>query len=426
MTSLKTFAGHPVHSSLRSAQAALEAAVGAEGFGDDQDARDAAAEAGAILTRIESMLAVVEASSVPASLLDRLIAPTQALQASLVQSIPWTAATSATVGSTSSDLAVSASVLSPLLYVDPSRLAETTSAVAGAARNAAQDFETRVGALRDEIAVLSAKQQEAQASFDSAAASANAIYSERLAQIEQGLVTHSASVDGLVTAWKVTATQALDAQVAKQAEVLAAQRQEHESFVAGVAADAEKLKADFTKSSTAVVTELRAQRDEVGRLYKIITDTGTAGAFQKEADKQRDEADRFRWLGLGTILVAVIVAGLVLIGEPNLGFASPGFVAKLAIALALGATATYLVQQSGSHRRVERRYRALQLELVSLPPFVHDLQEKDRAELKREFVGRAFRGNDGTLELTGAETSPLGQEQLTFLGQVAEIVKKIR
>jgi hypothetical protein len=377
--------------------------------------REVATRAAAVISRIETLIAMANPKDVPVGILDDIFTVAQAVQSAVSQPIPWTPAVATAIDTSLRDLTSLGGRLLPLVLVVDKALQQKTVAAAAAARHAAQDLESRISSLAAELDALRQKQTEAATKVDLAATGAASTYTARLTDVDAKIDSVTASTGQAISAFNQTSESALSTQ-----------RAEFNLFTSAAEDALTQLQAKYDVGGSEILDDLNAKRDEIAQLYRVITNTGTAGAFQAEANEQQAQANLFRWLGLLCIVIAVGVAGFIAIAEPSLAWNSGGFVSKVAIAVALGATATYLVRQSGYHRALERRNRWLELELVALPPFVEDLSEAARETLKQQFVGRAFRGQDVNDGDDKTESASLSQDDVTLFSQIVDVVKRFR
>ena len=59
-------------------------------------------------------------------------------------------------------------------------------------------------------------------------------------------------------------------------------------------------------------------------------------------------------------------------------------------AFALGVPAFYAAKEAEKHRRSEKHYRKMELELASIDPYIESLPEEQRDQLKQKLAERLF------------------------------------
>lgn len=66
------------------------------------------------------------------------------------------------------------------------------------------------------------------------------------------------------------------------------------------------------------------------------------------------------------------------------------FLARFGVVLTFGALAGYGARQADKHHKVERRNRRVELELASIDPFLAELPEAERNQVKAAVADRLF------------------------------------
>jgi hypothetical protein len=156
----------------------------------------------------------------------------------------------------------------------------------------------------------------------------------------------------------------------------------------------------------AQLKKLREAQEEAGREHlarlagheehsaelvgKVATNT-TAGHFLTEADKEARHAFWWRMVTFALGLGAVIATALAAVADnPSVAHV----VAKLGVAAAFGAVATFTGRQSGNHRQREKNLRDLQLQLSAFEPIISRLGEKagerETVVLIRKLFGQPY------------------------------------
>ncbi|MER7797348.1 hypothetical protein [Microbacterium sp. NPDC096154] len=107
--------------------------------------------------------------------------------------------------------------------------------------------------------------------------------------------------------------------------------------------------------------------------------------FAEYAGEELKAALRFRWLTIGSIALASLLA----VSLPRPGVDDwAGLVYRLAFLAGVGALAAYFARQAGQHRRVYNWAKGLEVQLKSFPAFIESVEEGTRAEIYRLFASR--------------------------------------
>jgi hypothetical protein len=144
-------------------------------------------------------------------------------------------------------------------------------------------------------------------------------------------------------------------------------------------ADASATRDEISEKADELIKEVTARRDEVERLYRVIADTGTAGAFAEDAKTQQGIADTWRRYtvrcGVATALLAVGSVIFTALTHHTTDVAHAG---SLLVAIVVGGLTAYCARQSGHHRDRELESKRLEMELTSIGPFTDALTDRDR------------------------------------------------
>jgi hypothetical protein len=253
------------------------------------------------------------------------------------------------------------------------------------------------------------------------------------AEAERARVKHA--VDSFVTQFK-SEQEMRDTQFAESTKALQDQTEQviqesREAAAKSIGTEeerADKLISDLHKRSSEVVNFLAEKKQEAIDMVDAEATSSTAGAFKKEAEDQKDQADLWRLLTLSlgglAVLVALVAVGLV-VGEFAEG--SSFILAKIAAITLLLGLAGYAAGQSGQHRRREKRARRLYLELVAFKPFSEPLPEPERHSVRKEFIERLFVGDPGAEGEDHKEDEvKLSDENLSVLLKFMDMVRSSR
>ena len=208
---------------------------------------------------------------------------------------------------------------------------------------------------------------------------------------------------------------------AKFAEDQETRQQDFEERKASLEANIDELGKDLKARSETILGEVESRRADVEKLYRVITDTGTAGAFNENADAQEKEANKWRWIAFGLGLLTLgLAVGTVVASLLLKHFGTGPTVGGVLVSVAAGGLTAYTARQSGHHRDREEHYRQLELELTAFGPFVRDLSDPDEA--RKAYAGRLFRGNEQTLQIGRTRKDQVTLPQ-TIVEALLELVK---
>jgi len=165
---------------------------------------------------------------------------------------------------------------------------------------------------------------------------------------------------------------------------------EFNSLILKLNTDNNKNELDLNEKAEKLLKEIELKNQKAGEILQIVSNTGFAGNYSKNADFEKKNANVLRII---SIVIFSIVAGLALIilftfQKEGLSWQET-LVRVLATSLPT-ALATYLAKESGKHRKLERIYRNMELELSALDAFIENIPNEERNKLKIEITKKLF------------------------------------
>ena len=158
------------------------------------------------------------------------------------------------------------------------------------------------------------------------------------------------------------------------------------------------MKKDITKevsqTKKATQSELEAVQEAKGRVESILGIVGEealVGTYSRNADKDRREADKWRWIALTSVAAVAAVGIWIVVSAVAPGADWLTLAAKLALALPIAGAAAYSARQSSEHRHAQREAEHIALQLAALRPYLNDLAEANQRDaLLAEIAQRLF------------------------------------
>jgi hypothetical protein len=411
---------HPVRERISRVRALLSGLPSEQRDQADQRLEGALDRAPAVLDHVEGLLEAADPKLVTKGALDALLNPLDQAIASLegVEADPE----SIQSFDSAIEETLSASQALAVVVRLPTKISETARKAFGAElRTKAQELSSEVDAIQARLGELSGEQQRLAEEAKEANEQRRSELQGEFDRIQNAINAEQQRLDQLVPQFE---QQFASAQQARDEE-WAGLRRDLEQRV-NEARDQLQQRAEETGTALKteaeeVLTEVRQKRDEVVKLYGIIGDTGTAGAFAKEADHQKKAADLWRWIAIcGGILTIILAVGAVLFAALSTEGSTASRLASLAVAAAAGGLTAYAARQSGHHRNREDESRRLELELTAFGPFMADVADPDKA--REAYAERLFKGAERTP--TGEPT--ISKDQVTLLQTLVESIIKVR
>lgn len=168
-----------------------------------------------------------------------------------------------------------------------------------------------------------------------------------------------------------------------------------------------------------LINYLSETAENAASILGVTAASVTSEAYLNEAKEQKNQANFWRWIGIGSLLGTIIVGVSTLLWlNPETGSSTSRvvsfYVGRTAIVGAVVALAGFAIRESGQHRSRERENKRLANQLSTFRPFLSELDEEDRNRLVQEASSRYFPGYgaDGLSSSSEAHKSqPLHSEE---------------
>src|SRR5690606_8510431 len=142
--------------------------------------------------------------------------------------------------------------------------------------------------------------------------------------------------------------------------------------------------------ASSLIEELETQKERAEKLVGVIGMTGMAGAYREVANEARRRANRWqRTAVVGIVGLILFTIGAVVptfVGSIDLQL----FLARATVAGGFGLLVAYAARQAERSERVEQWNRKYELELASLNPFLADLPEEKKVQIKESLSSKMF------------------------------------
>lgn len=199
------------------------------------------------------------------------------------------------------------------------------------------------------------------------------------------------------TAEQARLATAQTSEEARQNSYESAKQQRTEDFEQ-ITSSAKKAHADLVDelkvTAKATIELITTQKEHAQKLVGIITNTGMAYGFQKNANDERKSA--LIW----SIIAVIAMSTWIIIGCVFFSFTYdkeltlPSVVRQFLISTPFVLLSGFAAIRVAQHQKNERSMRKSELEIASIDPFLATLSDVDRNEVKREFATRYFGQKD--------------------------------
>lgn len=374
----------------------------------DEDARAAAEKnTPGVLERAPQVGDYIEGllnSADPALVTDAALAAIEKAFTRAAATLTQLAANPATAANLNGQLEAALAAASPLATVSPvtaTRAKEVTKKFSTALTQAITDAQSELGRLQTELAALDERRAQLGEELTAAAEERRAALQNSIQQLDARINAEQQRLDQLVPTFEKQFTDDQESRRAEFNEVRDKLQKEADDTTKVLTESADKINAELEGKARETLEVVDSRREDVERLYGVITDTATAGAFNKEAGEQKKAADTWRRFAIGFGLAAALLAvGFIIWAglDEDAGDSVGAIVAKVTATLAAAGIAAYAGRQSGRHREREEEAKRLELDLVALGPFLEDLGTDEQQAVRKAYSERAFTGRGSTAD----------------------------
>jgi gas vesicle protein len=274
--------------------------------------------------------------------------------------------------------------------VDPERLAEAASSFRRSVGQLLRNVQDEAERVRRNLGQLRSDLENEKQRLETEIQAVEA----QLAPLETRIEGDEARIDTAIQGFQTQFSSAQESHREEFTTLVGTSKDQLRDAIDDVARDAEEAQQTQSAEAAKTLAHLKEMDDEISKVYSAIADKAVAGAYLREATEQKADADRWRWIALGFGVAAVGVAIYVLVHASVSDVSIGTSVLKLASAVAFAGVAGFAGTQAAQHRRRERNARTIQMQLVSLDPYLARLPEDQRNDLKRRLALRIFNGGD--------------------------------
>jgi hypothetical protein len=286
---------------------------------------------------------------------------------------------------------------------------ELKTSLAGAKENEAklQELAERIAA---ESTSLANSVDEAKAALTEVVDNQRNQALANLAELQAGIDTQKAHVDEVVSTFQKNSIELQEKRSEQFQAALTEMRGQHDEL--------EKRMLDDTEG---LVGEISQLKDDAVALVGVISATGTASAFNKEAQAQKKIADFWRWAAVAAGVLAAGFAVFLVVAKITTNTDSTHLVTRILGTIALTGVAGYGASQSARHRHREERAKRLELELVAFGPFVESLDDNRKQDARVALAAKLFGQDDSP----HGNEPVLSEDSITLFGRLIDQVLKL-
>lgn len=214
------------------------------------------------------------------------------------------------------------------------------------------------------------------------------------------------SFDERLNAWTAEANAAIEENRKKVsnglAEIQNSSKDQLQAFFAKQDVEAELKQEALSNQLRDIIADAESKHANILELYKLVARDSITGGHKQIADREYSAAQNWRRATIGSIIATAAWLGYSLFClEP---VTEPEIVFWLQVAKSVSLTAlfisfaVYASKQAALHRVNERKARSFFLQVQAFDPFIENLPEEKRIELKQALSARIFGSDDSEHE----------------------------
>ena len=371
---------------------------------DIEETRDLITRLTVVLESILGRLTIAERNLVPGNILAPLGSQTQqileAIQ-NLYNSAPNVPVNLPEINGWIDDVLNTASAL-PVLPI------RTTNQVL---EKAAEQFDREATSAKASISAEVNTLRSEMAGFHRALEQATTDFNDRAAEIQELIHQSTTEMQNTTNALSGRINQATERLERDVTNIQERFRESQSEQSAAFDDSQERRDREFHERLDPTLADIESFRDQAKRMLEEVAGASSAEHYANLRDAQKKNADLWRWIGVGGLLILVVMAGFIFFDtrSADTDFSSVWLVARSSLLFSLGVFAGYAFRQSGQHRRREEAIARVANELMLLWPFMARLPDSDRELLLREITPLYFKGG-----LSGGDTA----EQVSAIGRI--------
>ena len=222
-------------------------------------------------------------------------------------------------------------------------------------------------------------------------------FTGRADNIEKEAETQTRRLESFITEIQAQFSRSQEDRVSKFAGETAKQNEQFEQQMKANNETFNTTLETFTKSSTALKDSLESINIQAREVLGVAAASGTAGAYLKDADEQRKQANLWRWVSVASFILTIIAGYFTLqLFDTSVDGNTPRtvfiYLSRTILLFAPLTLAGYATRESSQHRRRERESKKLANELTTFRPFLAELETEEIKEIIREASKRYFPG----------------------------------
>lgn len=179
-----------------------------------------------------------------------------------------------------------------------------------------------------------------------------------------------------------------------------------EKWYEGIISEYNEWKNDISEDSDEIIGDLRQKQKEAADMVGNITHNSIAGHFAEEAKAKSKSVKKWRNFTIGSFLLTVLGAVLLLIVQyGNDAMSVTEFSSRLVVTAALGSLTAYLGKLAANDEKSRKYNSSMEIRLRTLNPYLESFDPEDQVRLKRELFPIIFRETEEEYQTENNQSS---------------------
>lgn len=151
------------------------------------------------------------------------------------------------------------------------------------------------------------------------------------------------------------------------------------------------IKNDSIQKAKELIKELKDKVEDAKKIVNVIGNIGITGNYQENAEYNRKQANRWRWIAIVFMVISIGYLGysVYTISQYDWHISLLRIIATTIFIY----PAQYAASQSNKHREQELYNKKMELDLSAINPFIELFNDEKKREIKEKLVEKYFNNN---------------------------------
>ncbi len=158
------------------------------------------------------------------------------------------------------------------------------------------------------------------------------------------------------------------------------------------------MTSDFSNTITTEREKLSNNIQEFENLLSVLTGTVISEKYDQYAAEEKTTADNLRYATIGCLTASVIATIGIFIESFFVSTGIEAIALRFAIIFSIALPAAYLAKESEKHRRMQHKFRRMDLDLKAIKPYLSSLPDDMQHQIRGEIAHKIFGQSDNEID----------------------------